>query len=412
MKKNVFLIAVVILIIMTVSCSKKSEELQKEQLTTEELHQDEETSAAEVLVSEQIIEQPEITEQEEAEDEVDEDVVFDTSEPSVIPTDGTYFDDVRHYGYLNAVKLILHGAPVPILMLNPKSNVKVRYVYYYDYKNRFQDGTKNISHDVDDLLDPVRICFFDKRKYQGYFEYLEESEINGKIMIFGIKDLPHYYDKPMRKEILDKEKEKCRDPFDIDDLSKWTKTDDGYEMILPPEKYQKEWNSYRLNKLKISSDTITMTYQNIKDLNSLELEDDVILVSQYLFEGDTINYTFHGYRNRSSSNLLDERLVYKKGILTEAYEKESREDKWVWERHYLYSCIEGEGTYEMYEDGNLVAKGKLIREIDEEGFLKKQVILFDDGSAHEFTFSPTSLQKPENSNLEYSTTQNLFQPFF
>ncbi len=112
------------------------------------------------------------------------DIVFDTSEPSIIPTDGTYFDDVRHYSYLNACKnYSLEYNPVPVFMLNPKSNVKFRHVYYFDYKNRLQDGTKNVCYDAVDLVDPVHICFFDDRKYQGHIKCYEQPKQKGRALI-------------------------------------------------------------------------------------------------------------------------------------------------------------------------------------------------------------------------------------
>ncbi|MCQ2579099.1 MAG: hypothetical protein MJ159_00200 [Treponemataceae bacterium] len=404
----IVLIAAMILMFMNVSCSKKNVETQKEEpiieetavLTAAEPELQQSDNQAEESDAESLEEQKRI----EALDDVfelDKDIVFDTSEPSIIPTDGTYFDDVRHYSYLNACKnYSLEYNPVPVFMLNPKSNVKFRHVYYFDYKNRLQDGTKNVCYDAVDLVDPVHICFFDDRKYQGHIKCYEQPKQKGRALIIPreyMGQIDKYVPVLKNTEILSKER--IFKPLDIYDLSKWTKTDDGYEKILPPEKYKKGWDLYyRLNKLKITSDTITITYQNIKDLETMELDNEEILISQYIFDGDTITYTFHGYE-KNGSNLLDEKRVYKKGILTEAYKNESS-GSWNRNRQYLFSCIEGEGTYEMYEDEKLAEKGRLIRELDEEGFLKKQVILFDDENAHEITFTPTSIQKPDNSDSE------------
>ncbi len=395
----IVLIAAMILMFMNVSCSKKNVETQKEEPIIEE--------TAVLTAAEPELQQAEEYDAESLEElddifELDKDIVFDTSEPSIIPTDGTYFDDVRHYSYLNVHNLFLWGGiPVPVLMLNPKSNVKFRYVYYFDYKNRLQDGRKNVGNDSGDLVDPVYICFFDDRKYQGYIQYLEESQKNGKFMVYNTMGLSDYYDKSMEKEIL--RQVRLDTPVDIDDLSKWTKTDDGYEMILPPEKYHEDRKFYRLNKLKITSDEITITYQNIKDLETMELDDEEKLYSQYIFDGDTIIYNKHDYLDSFRKTWIDEKWVYKKGILTEVsevYSEFSDPEGYYGVRHHLFSCIEGEGTYEVYVGEKLEEKGRLIRELDEEGFLKKQVILFDDKHAHEITFTPTSIQKPDNSDSE------------
>lgn len=401
--KAEILIKTICLLFITItlfSCSKKTESILQEQTFQPVIKEKDELPVAVATEAdfEFEIEEPDeyvLETLKTIEDvfELEEEIIFDSSESSIIPTDGTYFDDIRHYSNLKPIQSVLNNAPMPVFMLNPKSNVKVRHVYYYDYEKRLQDGSKNVSFDATDFVDPVIICFFDNRTYQGYVEYYEELDGSITVNGSGSMGLPKNYEN-LKENPENINFVTFRTPFDFDNLAKWTKTDDGYEMILPPEKYQKEWNSYRLNKLKITSDKITVTYQNIEDLETMLLDDRENLVSQYSFDGDTITYIYHGYR---SLNHLDEKLIFKKGILTEACENESYEDekgnKWIRDRHYLYSCIEGEGTYEMYENGTLVDKGKLIRKLDEDGFMKWQQIIYNDGSAHEFTFSPTSIQK-------------------
>lgn len=346
MKKLKRIFICIMVVLFCFSCKKQNGDFS--------VTQEENLSAAADIVLTQNTAEPENIENEE-ESVIEEaqmpekEVFFDTSEPSVIPTDTSYFLDEKHITYLLYLENRNSGPSIvkPSLFFNPKSNVKYAKVEYIDFKNRILDDDNNLGRDHWDEYDNnilIDVYSFNNRKYAGTARFYEAR--NGK-----------------------------REPyFDYQTAIEYQDNDVLYNG-------NPEWKFIE-NKIQ-SSDNENWYYEILLNSVVVSRKDKYTVITiEYLFDGDFI--TVNKYNNGD----LRQKLVYEKGILVSDWHKlifNAGESIDIYE--LKYTCINGEGLYQQYnENGELTYETKLYRELDEDGFLKYQLIENKSGTATEWIF--------------------------